>query len=164
MEGLRPLCTVISSGDAETHDHPRPTIIAASSLTGRQLIDFEKDSLICPLIYITEVARSVSISKIGHMKEYSDSQPEYERENPDRALQNYYTEDEKSHFRLFLGSSQSSSLHKPRLDNAKVISGLRYGLINIRTDGNILFFAQMEESGEDWAYNILTEEQILRAK
>jgi len=164
LQGLRPLCTVISSGDAETHDHPRPTIIAASSITGRQLIDFENDSLICPLIYITEVARSVEISKIGQMKEYSNPQPEYEAIDTGRALKNHDTKNEKSHFRLFLGTSQSSGLHKPRLDKAKVVRGLRYGLINIRTDGKKLFFAQLEESGQDWAYNVLTEEQISRAK
>lgn len=164
LEGLRPVCTIISSGDAETHDHPRPTIIAASSITGRKLIDFENDSLICPLIYITEVARSVSISKVGQMKEYDHPQPKYERNNAGRAAKNHNDVEEMSHFRLFLGSSPSSSLHKPRLDNAKIVRGLRYGLVNVRTDGKTLFFAQREESGEDWAYSILTEEQISRAK
>jgi len=27
LEGMRPLCTVISSGDAETHDHPQPALL-----------------------------------------------------------------------------------------------------------------------------------------
>ena len=35
---------------------------------------------------------------------------------------------------------------------------------NIRTDGKRLFFAQMEESGEDWAFTSLTPEQIAEAR
>ncbi len=164
LEGIRPLCTVISSGDAETHDHPRPTIIAASAVTGRRLIDHEQDSLICPLIYITEVARSVAITKVGEMKEYTQPRPPFEATKPKGADIVHNTEDEMARFRLFLGSSQSSPFHWPRLDNAKIVRGLRYGLINIRTDGNRLFFAQMEESGEDWAFTSLTPDQIAKAR
>ena len=164
LEGMRPLCTIISSGDAETHDHPRPTIIAASAITGRRLIDHEQDSLICPLIYITEVARSVAITKVGEMKEYPTPRPAYEKEKPKGADIVHNTKEEMARFRLFLGSSQSSPFHWPRLDNAKVVRGLRYGLINVRTDGNRLFFAQMEESGQDWAYASLSPEQIAEAR
>lgn len=162
LDGLRPIATVISSGDAETHDHPRPTIIAASALTGRKLI--EGDSLVCPLIYITEVARSVSITDVGQMGEYREGRPKYERKRPTGAKQIHDTESEKSKFRLFLGSSQSSSAHWPRLDCAKVVKGLRYGLINVRTDGQRLFFAQLEESGDDWAYVMLESDQIDAAR
>ena len=164
LEGMRPLCTVISSGDAETHDHPRPTIIAASAITGRRLIDHERDSLICPLIYITEVARSVAITKVGEMKEYPQPRPPFESKKPTGAERIHNTEDEMARFRLFLGASQSSPFHWPRLDIAKIVRGLRYGLINIRTDGKRLFFAQMEESGGDWAFTSLSPEQIAEAR
>ena len=164
LEGMRPLCTVISSGDAETHDHPRPTIIAASAITGRRLVDHERDSLICPLIYITEVARSVAITKVGEMKEYPQPRPRFESKKPTGADIVHNTEDEMARFRLFLGTSQSSPFHWPRLDIANVVRGLRYGLINIRTDGKRLFFAQMEESGKDWAFTSLSPEQIAEAR
>jgi len=164
LEGLRPLCTVISSGDAESHDHPRPTIISASAITGRRLIDTKKDSLICPLIYITEVARSVSISKIGAMKEYDKPVSSFNPKEDPRAKLVHNDTDEMAKFRLFLGSNPSSPFHKPRLDNTKVVRGLRYGLINVRTDGKDLFFAQREESGKDWAYTVLTEKQIEEAR
>ena len=164
LDGMRPLCTVISSGDAETHDHPRPTIIAASAITGRRLVDHERDSLICPLIYITEVARSVAITNVGEMKEYSQPRPRFESKKPTGADIVHNTEDEMARFRLFLGTSQSSPFDWPRLDIAKVVRGLRYGLINIRTDGKRLFFAQMEESGEDWAFMSLSPEQIAEAR
>ena len=160
LKGLNPLCTVISSGDAESHDHPRPNIVSASAITGRFLE--ENDRLVSPLVYMTEVARSVKISNISSMKEYSESQPEFHSE--DRATKVHDTEEEKSKYRLFLGSSQSSPLHRPRLDKVKAVKGLRYGLINVRTDGKRLYFAQMEESGKDWAIATLSEEQINRAE
>jgi hypothetical protein len=164
LEGMRPFCTVISSGDAETHDHPRPTIIAASAITGRRLVDYEQDSLVCPLIFITEVARSVAITRVGEMKEYPQPRPPFESRKPTGADIVHDTEDEMARFRLFLGSSQSSPFHWPRLDIAKVVRGLRYGLINVRTDGKRLFFAQMEESGRDWAFTSLSPEQIAEAR
>ncbi len=164
LEGMRPLCTVISSGDAETYDHPRPTIIAASAITGRRLVDHEHDSLVCPLIYITEVARSVAITKVKEMKEYPHPRPVYEKNKPAGADIVHNTEDEMARFRLFLTTSPSSPFHWPRLDRARVVRGLRYGLINIRTDGKRLFFAQMEESGEDWACTCLSSGQIAAAR
>jgi hypothetical protein len=155
---------VISSGDAETYDHPRPSIIAASAITGRRLVDHEQDSLICPLIYITEVARSVAITDVGSMKEYPLPQPLYEAKKPTGATTVHNTEDEMARFRLFLGTSQTTPFHWPRLDSARIVRGLRYGLINIRTDGKRLFFAQMEESGDDWSITSLTPKQIEEAR
>ncbi|WP_152613094.1 hypothetical protein [Tateyamaria sp. ANG-S1] len=162
LDGLRPLVTVISSGDAETHDHPRPTIVAASALTGRRLL--EGDHLVAPMVYMTEVARSVGITKIGQMNEYSEPQPKYERKRPVGAKKVHNTKDEMAHYRLFLGSSQSSSFDWPRLDTVKAVSGIRYGLINVRTDGKRIFTAQLEESGGDWAYHVLNEQQITDAR
>lgn len=164
LEAIRPLCTVISSGDAENYDHPRPTIIAASAITGRRLVDYEEDKLISPLVYITEVARSVAIAKIGKMKEYPAPRPPFEASISARAKIVHDTEDEMARFRLFLGSSQTSPFHWPRLDYAKVVKGLRYGLINIRTDGKRLFFAQMEETGKDWSFSALSPGQIDEAR
>lgn len=164
LDGLRPLCTVISSGDAETHDHPRPTIVAASAITGRRLVDPDRDSLVAPLVYMTEVARSVDMAPVDRMGEYPDPRPPYERRRPTGATRIHNTEDEMARFRLFLGSRQSSPFEWPRLDLAKAVRGLRYGLINVRTDGRRLFFAQMEESGDDWAIVTLSPEQIAEAR
>ena len=164
LEGLRPLATVISSGDAETYDHPRPTIVAASAITGRRLIDMEADRLVAPLVYMTEVARSVALTKIGKMKQYPTPRPPFEPKRPKGASKVHDTEDEMACFRLFLGSTQRSPFDWPRLDHAMVVRGLRYGLINVRTDGRQLFFAQMEESGGDWAITKLSKRQISEAR
>ncbi|MBK6783800.1 MAG: hypothetical protein IPG79_08535 [Saprospiraceae bacterium] len=53
--------TVISSGDNENYDHPRPSIIGASATTGYLELDAKKDTLITPLVYSTELARSISL-------------------------------------------------------------------------------------------------------
>ena len=159
---MRPVATVISSGDAETHDHPRPNIVSASAITGRRLI--ENDRMVSPLIYMTEIARSVTIAKIGKMNEFDNPQPEYSRKKPKGAKKVHDTEDEKSRYRLMLGKTQSSSKDWPRLDQAYAVRGLRYGLVNVRTDGKRLFFAQLEENGKDWAVHTLSEKQIREAR
>ncbi len=61
LQAMRPAVTVISSGDNEGHDHPRPTIVAASATTG--FLSIENDELVSPLIYATEIARSVLIGR-----------------------------------------------------------------------------------------------------
>ena len=60
--------TVISSGDAEGHAHPRPEVVAASAVTGHLEVDEDNDILITPLIYMTEIERSVSLGKVTHIK------------------------------------------------------------------------------------------------
>lgn len=64
LENMRPAATVISSGDAEGHGHPRAEVVGASAITGRVEIDREEDRLLTPLIYMTEIERSVSLSAI----------------------------------------------------------------------------------------------------
>ncbi|AUP77386.1 ComEC/Rec2 family competence protein [Flavivirga eckloniae] len=60
--------TIISSGDAEGYSHPRPEIVAASAVTGHMDVDLENDRLRTPLIYMTEIERSVSLGKVSHIK------------------------------------------------------------------------------------------------
>ena len=59
LEAMRAGATIISSGDGEGHDHPRPVIVAASGMTGYR--EFDDDRVITPLVYCTELARSVSL-------------------------------------------------------------------------------------------------------
>ena len=55
LEKIEPSCTIISSGDSEGHDHPRPEVIAASGLTGKRIVTDGK--LVAPLVDSTELAR-----------------------------------------------------------------------------------------------------------
>jgi beta-lactamase superfamily II metal-dependent hydrolase len=95
LKAMSPAVTVFSSGDNEGYDHPRPAIVGASALSGYMEVD--EDELVSPLIYSTEVARSVKI---------------------DRAT--------------------------------KQVTGLVYGLVNVRTDGRRILCATRDEESLDW--------------
>ena len=73
LQALRPAVTVISSGDSEGHDHPRPSIVAASATTG--YLTIENDRVVSPLIYSTELARSHRFSKASLLDGHSGSAP-----------------------------------------------------------------------------------------
>lgn len=67
LERVNAAATIISSGDAEGYAHPRPEIVAASAVTGHRTIDRERDRLITPLVYMTEIERSVEVGKLTHI-------------------------------------------------------------------------------------------------
>jgi beta-lactamase superfamily II metal-dependent hydrolase len=67
LEQVKAGATVVSSGDAEGFAHPRPEIVAASAVTGHVSVDRSKDALITPLVYMTEIERSVSLGQVTHI-------------------------------------------------------------------------------------------------
>jgi hypothetical protein len=67
LEHVKAGATIVSSGDAEGHAHPRPEIVAASAVTGYVSVDRSKDKLLTPLVYMTEIERSVSLGQITHI-------------------------------------------------------------------------------------------------
>lgn len=67
LEAMRPAATIISSGDAEGHAHPRPEIVGASALTGFPSVDRKRDRLRTPLLYMTEIERSVSLGALNRI-------------------------------------------------------------------------------------------------
>lgn len=95
LKAMSPAVTVFSSGDNEGYDHPRPAVVAASAVSG--YMEMDGDELITPLVYSTEVARSVKI---------------------DRA--------------------------------SRRVTGLVYGLVNVRTDGRRILCATRDEESLDW--------------
>jgi len=68
LEQVKAGATIISSGDAEGFAHPRPEVVAASAVTGHVSVDRSKDKLITPLIYMTEIERSVSLGQVTHIR------------------------------------------------------------------------------------------------
>ena len=65
---------------------------------------------------------------------------------------------------MFRKSADLRVVAKDFIDHAKTVRGLRYGLVNVRTDGESLVFAQIEESGKGWAYTSLSADQIAAAR
>jgi hypothetical protein len=59
LKAMNAAVTIFSSGDGEDYDHPRPTIVAASAISGH--IQMDGEELLTPLIYATELARSIKI-------------------------------------------------------------------------------------------------------
>lgn len=76
LQKVHAAATIIQSGDAEGHAHPRPEIVGASAVTGYQSIDPESDQMVTPLVYMTEVERSVSLGEVSHIRfrNYPDEQ------------------------------------------------------------------------------------------
>lgn len=67
LEAINAAATVISSGDAEGHAHPRPEVTAASACSGHKFVDRKADKLVTPLLYMTEIERSVTIGAINRI-------------------------------------------------------------------------------------------------
>ena len=59
LQAMNAAATVISSGDNESHAHPRPKIVGARGLTG--FATTANDELVTPLVYSTEISRSVRL-------------------------------------------------------------------------------------------------------
>lgn len=63
LKALGAAVTVFSSGDNENYDHPNPTAISANAIAGH--LEADGDKLLTPLIYSTELARSLKIEHGG---------------------------------------------------------------------------------------------------
>ena len=143
LQYVNAAATVISSGDDETHAHPRPNIVAASGVTGFQKI--ENDEMITPLIYSTEISRSL---KIGDPYEVNTKDYATENGNIDVLL----TDEAKINVRY---KHTSSGALKPAdkiktMNRLKVVDGIVYGLVNVRTDGHKILCATLNEGKSKW--------------
>lgn len=125
--------TIISSGDNEGHNHPRPTVVAASALTGFKVI--KDDKVVTPKIYSTEISRSYKIS------------------HPDRLFIGKGGEEKKltpSTKDVVMEFGSGTDKKRRRLWSSLVVTGMIYGLVNVRTDGNKILCATKSEVGNGW--------------
>jgi beta-lactamase superfamily II metal-dependent hydrolase len=140
LQAMHAGATVISSGDGEGHDHPRPRIVAASGLTGFKKI--VRDKLVTPLVYSTELARSVTMADPF---ELDIDVPGDDPLDLDAADLKYAQV--KARERLVFGSRT----HRKTLAQAKIVGRLIYGLVNVRTDGRTILCATMNEGDGGWS-------------
>ncbi len=143
LETVHASASIISSGDDETHSHPRPNIVAACGITGYKKID--NDELITPLIFSTEISRSV---KMGNPYEVDYAGYQYKDQNLDIKLIDEKKTD-VSYKRITSGGLNPSKKTKT-MDRIKVIDGIVYGLVNVRTDGNTILCATLNEGKSKW--------------
>lgn len=130
-------CTVISSGDNEGHAHPRPSIVAASALTGHQRI--RDDRVVTPLVYSTEIARSVRLGRPTRVTPSGNGAPA-----PLSA------DSVDLEFTEVTAGDLRGRRDRERLSSLYVVSGIVYGLINVRTDGNKILCANLNEKNYTW--------------
>lgn len=144
LRAMSPSVTVISSGDSEGHGHPRPSIVAASAVTGHLLI--EDDKLISPLIYCTEIARSYRLGNVQQIGDLVTSGSSTTIPNPVPRDGSVGLE-VKAHAPGELNPSRSIVSYEPGLH---IVSGVTYGLVNVRTDGSKILCATRDEKNAVW--------------
>ncbi|MCP4661747.1 MAG: hypothetical protein GY856_40615 [bacterium] len=147
LQAMRPAVTVISSGDNEGHDHPRPAVVAASATTG--FLELRNDRIHTPLVYSTELARSVSLGEPISMTVRGESGEEESRLE-DEALRRIDIE-----FAETKAGDLRPRVRRKRLANALVVAGVIYGLVNVRTDGDRILCATMDEKDGKWKVNTI---------
>jgi beta-lactamase superfamily II metal-dependent hydrolase len=139
LEAMAPSVTVISSGDSEGHDHPRPEIIAASALTGHR--EIRKDKIVTPLIYLTELARSVQIGRLAKVSTLDAAGSE--TGTLDLAAL-------RATARVTMAGDLNPTTETRPLRGGHIVTGLVYGLINVRTDGKRILCAALNEKSRTW--------------
>jgi beta-lactamase superfamily II metal-dependent hydrolase len=146
LSTIRPAVTVISSGDNEGHDHPRPDIVAASATTG--YLEIANDRIVTPLIYSTELARSINLGQpISLTISNSTGDTVLKEEELEKVtIKSMVTK---------AGDLNPTSVIK-KLNNTYIVSGLIYGLVNIRTDGEKILCATLNEKDKTWQIKKIT--------
>jgi len=125
LQAMRPAVTVISSGDNEGYDHPRPSIVAASAISG--YVSSQDDALQTPLIYATELSRSIRLGRI-------------------KGLQLGGVDAKLADAKLLV---EGRSRYQWAA-GCRALSRLRYGLINVRSDGQRIVCATLSEKDQSW--------------
>jgi beta-lactamase superfamily II metal-dependent hydrolase len=141
---MKPAVTIISSGDAEGHDHPRPSIVGASAITGYVEIDENNDKLISPLIYSTEIARSLGLGRPENMKLFGGTpqMQDITGADLDTTVVNCA--------RVNAGAIQPTKTKVKLNDQSRLVTDLIYGLVNVRTDGRKILCATLNENKYEW--------------
>ena len=198
LEKIKAAATVISSGDAEGHSHPRPEIVGASAMTGFVNIDREKDRLVTPLIYMTEIERSVSLGAINRIdfRNVPSGTDKLDgtilgREVDEFKEQGYLSPEDRKIWSKIKNKKDANKFlrqvrkaQKPALEamqndlkfnnikvdfnlsvpqgplsakyvtkrawKARIMEKNHYGLVNVRTDGELIMCATLDETEHKW--------------
>lgn len=134
---LGALATLFSSGDNESHVHPRARALALAAAAtplreaagANEFMGFSEPNIDAPLIYSTELSRSVQLWKGGGVVDHLGHDV--------RGAQLSNTPRSRS----------ARPIWKPSRDWL-LADDLVYGLINVRTDGDRIVIAVMNEGSE----------------
>lgn len=140
LNHIKAACTVISSGDAEGHDHPRPRVVAASGLAG--YATYKDDELLTPLVYSTELARSVEVASTKAVSQGAQRWA-------DTALSGVTFD-----YETVEPGGLRPSKGQCRARGSRLMTKLLYGLVNIRTDGRRILAATMNEGDRSFSAKV----------
>jgi beta-lactamase superfamily II metal-dependent hydrolase len=143
---MRAAATIISSGDNEGHAHPRPNLVAASAISGYQQLD--EDMLVTPLVYSTELARSTRSGDITKVAAENYHAPEDQLIDVELDERRYPKA--RVHYKEVRSGDLNPRKGSRRLPGLHVVSGIVYGLVNVRTDGDRILCATMNEKDGTW--------------
>jgi hypothetical protein len=130
VRAMKARVTVISSGDNEDYAHPRPRVLGASARYGRESKAVNGEFL-PPLLYSTELARSVRLAFAARVREANGTRPEIAAADAE------------------IKAAGRAARFEP-LEEVPISTDLIYGLINVRTDGDRVVCAYMKEQGKDF--------------
>jgi beta-lactamase superfamily II metal-dependent hydrolase len=130
VRAVKARTTIVSSGDSESYAHPRPRVLGASGRYGRDA-KATSGELMPPLIYSTELARSVRLAYVDSVRKTGDASSLIEAADAE------------------IKADQSRARFRP-LDATPISTDLVYGLINVRTDGSRVLCGYMKEEGNDF--------------
>lgn len=138
LQALRPAVTVISSGDNESHDHPRPSIVGASATTG--YLEIQNDRIVSPLIYSTELARSLKLKRADSLQVPLKTGETLAVTGKSLARTEAWFDE----------GGTPPKVTRRGLDRTRLVTDLIYGLVNVRTDGETILCATMGEKDRAW--------------
>jgi len=139
LQAMNASATIISSGDAEGHDHPRPRVVAASGLTGYMTV--KDDQIVTPLVYSTELARSTLLGDMVSIDLANGTK-----------LNAAALAGSKINYRARKPGALNPSPGQRKFEMTYVVAGLVYGLVNVRTDGDTILCATMNEGDGSWSF------------
>ncbi len=141
LSRVNPSATVISSGDAEGHDHPRPSIVGASGVTG--YLTIKDDQIQTPLVYSTELARSVSLGVPNKLQVAQSN-------GSTKTVSGKLFKESVVHFSETKPGALNKKKKQRQLGRTYVVAGQVYGLVNVRTNGKKIVCATMNEGNGTW--------------
>jgi beta-lactamase superfamily II metal-dependent hydrolase len=141
LEALNPAVTIFSSGDNETHDHPRPTIVGATGATGFRTTDAAGEKLLTPLVYSTELARSINIGLLESLEITAANKKVSYASGKFTGIVQYL---------MTRAGALRPTRSKRALKGCYVVGGILYGLVNVRTDGTTILCATRNEGDRSW--------------
>ncbi len=131
LRAMSPMATLFSSGDNETHAHPRAKVLGMAGAfseptsTGKnEFLGLEEKKHVAPLIYSTELSRSIALFEPAGLSKNGKAVTGAE-----------------------LASRGAGGYKGPskRVRDWLLADSLIYGLINVRTDGNKVVLGVLKE-------------------